>query len=97
MNRTHFYDRETGELLHSHYEVRVVEDGDDDEARLSAPAAADPDAGLAELATCGLDPRRLGSITTSVALQSSRRSGRWVDVKTGRLRSLRLELTDDVA
>jgi len=29
MKRTLFYDRETGELLHSHYEVRVIEGGND--------------------------------------------------------------------
>jgi len=38
----------------------------------------------------------MGSLTTSVAPQSSRRTERSVDVKTGRLRSRRLELTDDV-
>lgn len=93
MKRTLFYDRETGELLHSHYEVRVI--GGDGDARLSAPAAADPDTGLSELVSRGLDPGRLGSLTTSVAPQSSRRTERSVDVKTGRMRSRRLELTDD--
>jgi hypothetical protein len=97
MKRTLFYDRETGELLHSHYEVRAVGGGDDGGARLSAPGAADLDAGLAELVSRGLDPQRLGSLTTSVAPQSSRRTERWVDVKTGRLRSRRLEPTDDLA
>lgn len=97
MNRTLFYDRETGELFHSHYEVRAVDDRDDGGARLSAPRAADPDAELAELVTRGLDPEHLGSLTTSVAVQSSRRTSRWVDVKTGRLRSRRIELADDAA
>ncbi|MGH3800561.1 MAG: hypothetical protein ACRDTD_10585 [Pseudonocardiaceae bacterium] len=94
MRRTLFYDRETGELLHSHYEVRVVEGGDDGEARLSDPAAVTLDDELAELVSRGLDPARLGSLTTSVAPQSSRRTARSVDVKTGRLRSRRLELAD---
>lgn len=97
MKRTLFYDRETGELLHAHYEVRVVEGGDDGETRLSAPAAVTLDDELAELVSRGLDPRRLGSLTTSVAPQSSRRTERSVDVKTGRLRSRRLELADDIA
>jgi len=96
MKRTLFYDRETGELLHSHYEVRV-EGQDDGEARLSAPRVADLDADLTELVSRGLDPQRLGSLNTSVAPHSSRRTRRWVDVKTGRLRSRRLELTDDIA
>jgi len=95
MKRTLFYDRQTGELLHAHYEVRVVEGRDD--ARLSAPAAVDLETELAELVSRGLDPERLGRLTTSVAPQSSRRMARSVDVATGKLRSRRLELTDDVA
>ena len=97
MKRTLFYDRVTGELLHSHYEVQVVETRDDGDARLSAPAAVDLDTELAELVSRGLDPERMGSLTTSVAPQSSRRTSRSVDVTTGRLRSRRLELTDDIA
>jgi hypothetical protein len=93
MKRTLFYDRDTGELLHAHYEVRVVyEDGED---RLSDPIAVKLDNELAELVSRGFDPQRLGSLTTSVAPQSSRRTARFVDVKTGRLRSRRLELDDD--
>ena len=97
MKRTLFYDRVTGELLHSHYEVRVVESRDDGDARLSAPAAADLETELAELVSRGLDSERMGSLTTSVAPQSSRRTARSVDVTTGRLRSRRLELSDDIA
>ena len=97
MKRSLFYDRRTGELLHSHYEVRAVEPRDGSDARLSAPAAVELDAELAELVSRGLDPGRLGSVTTSVAPQSSRRTARFVDVKTGRLRSRRLEQTDDAA
>ena len=97
MKRTLFYDRRTGVLLHSHYEVHAVEPRDGSEARLSAPAAVDLDDDLAELVSRGLDPGRLGSVTTSVAPQSSRRTTRFVDVKTGRLRSRRLELIDDIA
>ena len=95
MKRTLFFDRETGELLHSHYEVRVVEGRDDGDARLSAPTAAVLEGELAELVSRGLDPRRLGSLTTSVAPQSSRRAARSVDTKTGRLRTRRIELADD--
>jgi hypothetical protein len=94
MKRTLFYDRETGEILHSHYEVQVIEGGGDAGARLSAPMAVDPDADLAELVSRGLDPHRLGRLSTSAALQSSRRTERSVDVKTGRLRSRRLEPAD---
>jgi inactivated superfamily I helicase len=92
MRRTLFYDRETGQLLHSHYEVRAVEGDDAAGARLSAPKAVELDAEMAELVSRGLDPERLGSLTTSVAPQSSRRTERSVNVKTGRLRSRRLEL-----
>jgi hypothetical protein len=94
MKRTLFYDTETGQLLHSHYEVRVVGERDGD-AHLSTPSAVALDAELAELVSRGLDPQRLGSLTTSVAPQSSRRTERRVDVKTGRLRSRRLELIGD--
>jgi hypothetical protein len=97
MKRTLFYDRQTGVLLHSHYEVRAVEPRDGREAGLSAPAAVELDVDLAELVSRGLDLERLGSVTTSVAPQSSRRTARFVDVKTGRLRSRRVELTDDTA
>ena len=97
MKRTLFYDRQTGALLHSHYEVRVVEPNDGGVARLSAPAAVELDGDLAELLSRGLDLARLGAVTTSVAPQSSRRTARVVDVKTGRLRSRRLEPTDDIA
>ncbi|MGB5757543.1 MAG: hypothetical protein WBM50_11565 [Acidimicrobiales bacterium] len=95
MRRTLFYDRKTGELLHSHYEVRVVEDDDPAGARLSVPQAVELDAEMAELVSRGLDPEYLGSLVTSVAPQSSRRTERSVNVKTGRLRSRRLELTAD--
>lgn len=95
MRRTLFYDRETGELLHSHYEVRVVEGGDRAAAQLSAPRAVELDAEMAELVTRGLDPKRLGSLVTGAAPQSSRRMERSVNVKTGRLRSRRLELVAD--
>lgn len=94
MKRTLFYDRDTGEILHSHYDVHVVE-GREGEARLSAPEAAALDADLAELVSRGLDPKRLGSLTTSEGQQSSRRTERWVDPKTERLRSRRIELPDD--
>jgi hypothetical protein len=47
---------------------------------------------MAELVSRGLDPKRLGSLTTSVAPQSSRRTERSVNVKTGRLLSRRIEL-----
>jgi len=96
MNRTLLYDRLTGELLHSHYEVRVVEPRDGRDVRLSAPTAVQPDGQLAELATRGFDIERLGSLTTSVAPQSSRRTARFVDIKTGRLRSRRLDQADDL-
>lgn len=89
MKRMLFYDRESGELVHSHYEVRAIEEADG--AWLSAPAAADPDAGLAELVSRGLDMQRLGSLTTDVEPQSSRRTHRWVDVTTGQLRSRGLD------
>jgi hypothetical protein len=92
MRRTLFYDRATGELLHSHYEVRAIDSDDPEGARLSAPRAVDLDAGMAELVSRGLDPKRLGSLTTSVAPQSSRRTERSVNVKTGRLLSRRIEL-----
>jgi len=94
MNRTLFYDRQTGELLHSHYQVRAIERRDGREAELSAPTAVELDADLAELMSRGLDLGRLGSVTTSAAPQSSRRTVRFVDLKTGRLRSRRLEPTD---
>lgn len=89
MNRTLFYDRDTGRLLHAHYEVRALDDPDE-RAPLSAPAAADPDAVLAELVARGLDPQRLGSLVTDEPPQSSRRVARMVDVATGELRSRRL-------
>jgi hypothetical protein len=95
MKRTLFYDRKTGELMHAHYEVKVIEGRDETEARLSAPSAAALPDELAELMTRGLDIDRLGSLTTSVAPQSSRRLARSVDTKTGRLRAQRLELVDD--
>jgi hypothetical protein len=50
---------------------------------------------MAELVSRGLDLDRLGTLTTSVAPQSSRRTARSVDIKTGRLRAQRLEPTDD--
>jgi hypothetical protein len=90
MKRSLYYNPETGELLHSHYEVRVIEQKD--EARLTAPAPAELDADLAELVSRGLDGPKLARVTTSVPPQSSRRTRRWVDVKTGRLRSERIEL-----
>lgn len=93
MKRTLFYDRRTGELLHSHYVVTVVE-GADGETRLSAPEAGTPDAGLAELASRGFDPEQLGSLTTDEQPQSSRRTERWVDPETQSLRSRRIELSD---
>jgi hypothetical protein len=95
MKRTLFYDRKTGELMHAHYEVKVIEGSKDAAARLSAPSAAALPDELAELMTRGLDLDRLGSLTTSVAPQSSRRMARSVDTKTGRLRAQRLELVDD--
>jgi hypothetical protein len=94
MKRTLFYDRKTGELMHAHYEVKVIEGSKEAEARLSAPSAAALPDELAELMTRGLDIERLGSLTTSVAPQSSRRMARSVDTKTGRLRAQRLELVD---
>ena len=97
MRRTLFYDRETGELLHSHYEVRAVEGDDPEGARLSAPQAVGLEAEMADLVSRGLDPERLGSLATSVAPQSSRRTERSVNVETGRLRSRRLELVSDGA
>jgi hypothetical protein len=95
VKRSMFYDRATGELLHCHYEVRVVDDRGTADARLSAPAAVDLDDELAELVSRGLDPERLGRLTTTVAPQSSRRTERSVDVKTGRLRSRRIERGPD--
>ena len=97
MKRTLFYDRETGELLHSHYEVRVIEREADGEARLSAPAAVDLDDELAELVSRGLDLNRIASLTTSAAPQSSRSLARSVDIRTGRLRAQRFEIADDIA
>jgi len=94
MKRTLFYDRKTGELMHAHYEVKVIEGGKEAEARLSAPSAAALTDELAELMTRGLDLDRLGSLTTSVAPQSSRRMARSVNTKTGRLRAVRLETVD---
>jgi hypothetical protein len=87
MRRVLLYDRETGRLVHSHYEVRVVQD---DEGRLSEPDAASPDAALAELVTRGLDPGRLGSLATDVAPESSRRTERSVDPASGELRARRV-------
>jgi hypothetical protein len=97
MKRTLFYDRETGELLHSHYEVGVIERDADGEARLSAPAAAELDTELAELVSRGLDLNRIASLTTSAAPQSSRSLARSVDIKTGRLRTQRIEIADHIA
>lgn len=97
MRRTLFYDRTTGELLHSHYEVRVVEDDTAEPARLSEPQAVELEVDMAELVSRGLDPGRLGSLVTTVAPQSSRRTERSVNVKTGRLGSRRLELVPDGA
>ena len=94
MKRTLYYDLTTGQLLHSHYEVQVIESHDRD-ARLSAPAAVEPDAQLAELISRGLDPSHIGSLTTSAPPQSSRRMARSVHVKSRRLRSRRIELADD--
>lgn len=96
MKRTLFYDRETGELLHSHYEVRVVERGKDGGAELSAPAPVSVEDASAELTSRGLDLTRIGSVTTSDRPSSSRRTARRVDPGTGRLRTRRLEArTDD--
>jgi hypothetical protein len=97
MNRTLFYDRVTGELLHSHYEVRVVKGGDNSDAQLSEPAAVELDTGMAELVSRGLDPQRLASLTTNLAPQSSRRMEHSVDVTTGQLRSRRLEMADEAS
>lgn len=92
MRRTLLYDQRTGEILHSHYVVSVVESPDGG-AALSDPAAASMDAELAELVTRGLDPQQLGSVTTSATIQSSRRVGRRVDSETGKLRSRRVDGT----
>lgn len=89
MIRTLFYERDTGRLRHTHYEVRVVDDPGTG-ARLSGPAAAEPDDVAAQLVARGLDPRRLGSLVTDAPPQSSRRVARAVDVSTGELRTLRL-------
>ena len=97
MKRTLFYDRETGELLHSHYEVRVIESAADGEARLSAPAAVGLEDEMAELVSRGLDLNRIASLTTSAAPQSSRSLARSVDIRTGRLRAQRFEIADDIA
>jgi hypothetical protein len=94
MKRMLWYDRETGELIHSHYEVRAIE-RPDAEAQLSAPATTDLDENLAELVSRGLDLDRLGSTTAGVTPQSSRSIRRWVDVTSGRLRSQRIELADN--
>lgn len=94
MKRTLLYDRRTGQLLHSHYLVTVVE-GTDGETRLSAPEAGTPDAGLAELVSRGLDPEQLGNLITDEAPQSSRRTDRWVDPETQTLRSQRIELSEE--
>jgi len=94
MKRMLWYDRETGELVHSHYEVRAIE-RPDAEAQLSAPAATDLDENLAELVSRGLDLDHLRSTTTDDTPQSSRTLRRWVDVTSGRLRSRRVDLADD--
>jgi hypothetical protein len=96
MNRTFFYNTETGALLHSHYEVRVIDDPDNGDVRLSAPAAVDLDEGMAELVSRGLDPHRIRGLATTVMPESSRRTQRSVDLQTGKLRSRRLDLADDV-
>ena len=93
MKRMLWYDHTTGDVLHSHYEVRVVESETAD-ARLTAPAATDADDTLAELASRGLDLDHAGSTTTDAAPQSSRSIQRWVDVSSGRLRSRRIEIAD---
>ena len=94
MKRMLWYDRETGELIHSHYEVRAIE-RPDAEAQLSAPAATDLDENLAELVSRGLDIDRLGSTTTDDTPRSSRSIRRRVDVTSGRLNSRRIDLADD--
>ena len=94
MNSMLWYDRETGELVHSHYEVRAIERSDA-EAQLSAPAATDRDEDLAELVSRGLDLGHLGSTTAGDTPQSSRNLRRWVDVASGRLHSRRIDLADD--
>lgn len=93
MKRSLYYDRDTGELLHSHYEVQVVEEKDG--SRLTAPGPADLDSDLADLVSRGLDGQRLDRVSTSVPPESSRRTRRWVDVKSGRLRSQRIERAED--
>jgi hypothetical protein len=95
VKRTLFYDRETGELLHSHYEVRVVERAGEGGAELSPPAAVSVEDASAELVSRGLDLARVGSVTTSDRPSSSRRTARRVDPTTGRLRTRRLESRTD--
>src|SRR5262245_325884 len=94
MRRTLLYDTTTGEILHAHYEVRVVGGRGDSDAHLSAPAAVDLDAALVELISRGLDADHMRSVVTNAAPQSSRRLERSVDPATGRLRSRRLEELD---
>lgn len=93
MKRMLWYDRTTGEVVHSHYEVHAVE-SEDAHARLTAPAATEADDALVELASRGLDLDHAGTTTTDAEPQSSRSIHRWVDVKSGRLRSRRIEIAD---
>jgi hypothetical protein len=95
MKRLLFYDRQTGEILHAHYEVHVVDGRGDEGAQLSASAADLADDALAELQSRGLDLKRLERVATSVVPQSSTGIDRTVDVKTGKLRSRRRELAEE--
>ena len=95
--RTLFYDRRTGVLLHSHYEVHAVEPRDGSEPGCRHRPPSNSTTTWPSSCRTGLDPGRLGSVTTSVAPQSSRRTTRFVDVKTGRLRSRRLARIDVIA
>ena len=90
MKRVLFYDSATGEILHAHYEVHVVEGRNGEGEQLSAPAADIADDARAELQSRGLDLDRLEQLTTGAALRSSTAVERAVDLTTGKLLSRRL-------
>jgi hypothetical protein len=96
MQLTLFYDRETGKILHSHYEVQVVEGGQPGQTRPVTPNPADLEILSGEiLVSRRLERDRLGLLAAEVPIEAGRDVQLSVDVKTGRLRTWRLERADN--